>query len=76
MGNRPTREEQKNVRSRLDDRIALSINATNRDDIASATISTFSFKWGRTEDWRPYWEACKSCVDSKQYPVVDLDANP
>ena len=30
--------------------VSIDVNTTNRDDIASATISTFSFKCGRTKN--------------------------
>ena len=56
--------------------ISISIKTTNRDDIASASISTFSFKCGRTEDWHPYWAALKSFIESNKYPVVGIATNP
>jgi hypothetical protein len=56
--------------------ISISIETTNRDDIASASISTFSFTCGRTEDWHPYWAAFKAFIESNNYPVVSPASNP
>jgi hypothetical protein len=56
--------------------ISIDIKTTNRDDIASATISTFSFKCGRAEDWRPYWVTFKSFIEANRYPVVGLAPSP
>jgi hypothetical protein len=56
--------------------ILISIKTTNRDDIASASISTFSFKCGRTEDWHPYWVAFKSFIESNKYPLLGLTTSP
>lgn len=56
--------------------ISINIRTTNRNDSASASITTFSFKCGRTEDWHPYWVAFKFFIESNNYPVVDLAATP
>jgi hypothetical protein len=50
--------------------VLITIRTTNRDSIATATISTFSFSCGATEDWRPYWRKLKSFVAAQKYPLM------
>jgi hypothetical protein len=50
--------------------VSITISTTNRDNIATATIATFSFSCGATEDWRPYWRAFEAFVAAQKYPLV------
>lgn len=51
--------------------VAIHIRATNRSNIATATISTFSSKCGATEDWHPYWEIFRSFIEANKFAVVE-----
>lgn len=35
--------------------VTITAETTSRDDIVRISIKTFSYSWGATEDWRPYW---------------------
>ena len=35
--------------------IGIEATVTNRTNVATFSISTFSYSCGPTEDWRPYW---------------------
>ncbi len=52
--------------------VAIMIRATNRSNVATARIYTFSLSCGSVrEDWRPYWRAFKSFLVEQKYPVLD-----
>jgi hypothetical protein len=50
--------------------VAIRIRTTNRDNIATATISTFSVRCGATEDWRPYWREFQSFIETRRFAVI------
>lgn len=50
--------------------VSIMIKTTNRDNIAKATVSTFSFNCAATEDWRPYWQTFKSFIATQKYSLV------
>jgi hypothetical protein len=50
--------------------VSIVIRTTNRDNIAKATVSTFSFNCAATEDWRPYWQKLRSFIAIQKYSLV------
>ena len=50
--------------------MAITIDTSDRDDVASISIETFSYSCGATEDWRPYWTDFRAFVVSQGYPQI------
>jgi len=50
--------------------VEITIDTSDRDNIATISIKTFSYSCGATEDWRPYWTDFRAFVVSQGYPRV------
>lgn len=66
----PPRESLAQILQSQSVEVSITIKTDNRNKIATATVATFSFSCGATEDWRPYWRAFKAFVAAQKYPLV------
>lgn len=50
--------------------VSIFIRITNSSTVAEASVKTFSYSCGGTEDWQPYWHAFEGFVTRSGYQIV------